>query len=302
MMDGFLHTLAQYAIDVAPSLVLGFLLSGAIHEFMPQDFVNRYLARKGISSLFYVTLAGVILPLCCFGSLPVAVGLRKKGVPLGPVLAFLVATPATSVTAILVSWRLMGVPFTIAMCVAVIVIGVIVGLVGNLMPAGDVSSGSDGCPICEDGDHTGHGHHASAMGQRIKSVLTYGFIDLPREIGLELAIGLLLAAAVGSIGALGELVNNYLAGGVGYLFATVFGLLMYICSTASVPLVHAFVTNGLNVGAGMVLLLVGPITSYGTLLVVRKEFGGKVLLVYLSLICVLSVLAGYIYEVVLRVF
>ena len=73
-----------------------------------------------------------------------------------------------------------------------------------------------------------------------------------------------------------------------------------ICSTASVPLVHAFISQGMNIGAGLVLLLVGPITSYGTILVVRKEFGTKVLLVYISMICILSLTAGYLFEILMR--
>jgi len=295
MGNDFFHTLTHYIVDVAPSLAIGFFLSGVIHEFVPQGLIDRYLTRKGFSSILYVTLAGIILPLCCFGSLPVAVGLRKKGVPLGPVLAFLVATPATSVTAILISWQLMGTAFTLSLCLAVIVIAVIMGLVGNLIPVDGAGTVAEGCPMCEDGDHTGHGHHAKGMGARVKSVLTYGFIDIPREIGLELAIGILLAAAVGSIGAVGEFVSGYLAGGTGYVFAVVVGPLMYMCATASVPLVHAFVTEGLGIGAGLTLLLVGPITSYGTILVVLKQFGGRVLAVYLSVICVLSIVAGFLY-------
>jgi len=57
--------------------------------------------------------------------------------------------------------------------------------------------------------------------------------------------------------------------------------LLIICSTASVPLVHVFVSQGMNIGAGMVLLLAGPVTSWGTILVLRKEFGGKTLFIYL---------------------
>ncbi|PJA62433.1 MAG: hypothetical protein CO162_01140, partial [bacterium (Candidatus Ratteibacteria) CG_4_9_14_3_um_filter_41_21] len=108
MILNFLSTLQHYIIEIAPSVVIGFFLSGVIHEFVPQTLINLYLTQKGIKPILYTTLIGVLLPLCCFGSLPVAIGFRKRGVPLGPILAFLVATPATSVTAILVTWRLMG--------------------------------------------------------------------------------------------------------------------------------------------------------------------------------------------------
>ncbi|MBN1384765.1 MAG: permease [Elusimicrobia bacterium] len=295
MIIDFLYTLKHYIIEIAPSLAIGFLLSGVIHEFVPQSWVNRYLTRKGIMPLIYVTIAGIVLPLCCFGSLPVAIGFRKKGVPLGPILAFLVATPATSVTAILVTWKLMGIGFTLYLCLSVIIMGLVIGLIGNFIPFKPVESKSDTCPMCEEGGHTAHNHHKKGLKNRIVSVLTFGFIDIPKEIGLELVIGLIFAAVIASITPLGALIENYLAAGLGYLFALVFGLLMYICSTASVPMVDAFVSQGLNIGAGFVLLLVGPITSYGTILVIRKEFGNKVLLVYLGVICLLSLVFGYLY-------
>jgi len=72
---------------------------------------------------------------------------------------------------------------------------------------------------------------------------------------------------------------------------------MYMCATMSVPLVYALINQGLNIGAGLALLLIGPITSYGTILVIRKEFGYKILLVYLGIICSLSVIAGYLFSI-----
>lgn len=294
----FLCALQHYTIEIVPSVALGLFLSGVIHEFVPQSWVNRYLNRKGILPIFYVTIAGIILPLCCFGSLPVAIGFRKKGVPLGPILAFLVATPATSITAILVTWGLLGIGFTLYLCLSVVLMGLIIGLIGNLLPFEPVESQSDACPMCEEGEHINHRHHEKGIKNRITSVLSFGFVDIPKEIGLELIIGLILAAVVVSITPLGNLIKNYLMAGFGYLFALIFGLLMYICSTASVPLVHAFIGHGLNIGAGLVLLLVGPITSYGTILVIRKEFGIKILLVYLGVICAFSLIFGYIFALI----
>ncbi|TET41512.1 MAG: hypothetical protein E3J63_01995 [Elusimicrobia bacterium] len=293
----FLETLKHYTIEIAPSVAIGLFLSGLIHEFVPQSWVNRYLNRKGILPIFYVTIAGTILPLCCFGSLPVAIGFRKKGVPLGPILAFLVATPATSVTAILVTWRLMGIGFTLYLCLSVILMGLIIGLIGNLLPVEPVESQPDACPMCEEGEHVNHHHHEKGIRGRIISVFSFGFVDIPKEIGLELIIGLVLAAVVASITPLGNIIENYLVAGFGYLFALIFGLVMYICSTATVPLVHAFIGKGLNIGAGLVLLLVGPITSYGTILVIRKEFRNKILLVYLGVICSLSLILGYLFSI-----
>jgi len=298
--SNFYSSLWHYVVEVAPALALGFLISGILHEFVPSSLIERHLSGRGLKPILYTTLLGIILPVCCIGSLPIAVGLRKKGVSLGPVLAFLVATPATSVSAIFVSWKLLGIFFTLWLCFTVIILGLVIGIVGNFFKVAEPSDLSTSCPMCEEGEHTNHFHHSKLFMKRLISVLTYSFIDMPKEIGLEIVIGLIVAAGVVSITPIKTIIKANFSGLLGYPFALIVGILMYVCSTASVPMVDAFLKTGLNSGAGLVLLLVGPITSYGTLLVVKKEFGGKILLFYLAIISTFSLLSGYIFSLFYR--
>ena len=251
MLPLFTGHLVHYIREVLPSVFLGFFLSGIIHEFVPQTLVDRYLNKKGIMPILYITLVGAFLPLCCFGTLPVAVGFRKKGVPLGPILAFLVATPATSVTALLVTWRLMGALYTIYLSLSVIMLGVLVGIIGNMLTVPEAVQSSEACPHCEAEKACPHCEAKKSFIDRMRSVMEFGFIQLPKEMGFELIIGIVLAALIASIAPMRMIIENYLAGAAGYVFALLFGLVMYICSTASVPLVQAFMIQGLNVGAGL---------------------------------------------------
>lgn len=118
---------------------------------------------------------------------------------------------------------------------------------------------------------------------------------MPKELGREIIMAVILAAFIAAYVPIGTLIEKYLAGAWGYVFSLVFGLLTYVCSTATVPLADAFMKQGMNVGAGMVFLLFGPITSYGTILVLRKEFGTKILFIYLGLISIISLLFGILY-------
>jgi uncharacterized membrane protein YraQ (UPF0718 family) len=328
----YLIVFKDYFIEVLPFLAIGFLVSGLIHEFVPSEWVERRLGGGGIKPILYSTLAGIILPICCLGSLPVAVSLHQKGARLGPVLAFLVATPATSITALLVTYGLLGLDFTIFIFFAVIAMGLVMGLVGNMVrsrtkaPVVQVQQALD--PVCgmnvvvgkaAKAEYSGEtyyfccshcqqafesrpeeyiGAYSRNIAHRIKHVLKYAFVDMVKEIGPELLLGLALAALVAAITPVGKFVGAYLSGGLGYLFSLVFGLLMYICSTASVPLVDALVSQGMNIGAGMVLLLVGPITSWGTILVLRKEFGGRTLATYLIVVSIMSLALGYCFSLV----
>jgi len=123
---------------------------------------------------------------------------------------------------------------------------------------------------------------------------------MPREMGLELIGGILLAAFVAAYMPLGDLIKQYLSGFAGYAFSLIFGLFTYICSTATVPLTDALIKQGLSVGAAMVMLLAGPVTSYSTILVMRKEFGLKVLFIYLFLLSIMSLSLGYLYSFIAK--
>jgi len=337
MIVKFVLVLGHYLIEVLPFVAIGLFLSGLIHEFIPTKWVEKHLGRKGVRPILYSTLAGTVLPICCIGSLPVAISLHQKGARLGSVLAFLVATPATSVTALLVCYGLLGIKFTVFIFFAVILMGLVMGAIGNLIKFAPrslaiplyrqgVSLAKD--PVCGMSVEMSKGPKTEYKGKnyyfcsshcqasfekgpdkyvtdkylnirgRMSSVLKYAFVDMVKEIGPEMLLGLILAALVRVATPIGILIKQYLGGGWGYLFSLVFGLIMYICSTASVPLVDAFLNQGMNIGGGMVLLLVGPITSYGTILVLRKEFGGKILLIYLGVLSMMSLALGYCFSII----
>ena len=330
MVVQFFIVFKDYLLEVLPWLALGFFLSGIINEFVPGGWVEKHLGGRGIKPLLYSTLAGTALPICCIGSLPVAVSLHQKGARLGPVLAFLVATPATSVSALLVAYALLGIKFTAFIFFGVIAMGLLIGLIGNLLRV-TPKTGTTLCetatdPVCGMSVETAkspkkeHGgmtyyfccHHCQQTFEsnpeaftgtvhfnfmhRVKHVFKYAFVDMVKEIGPEILLGLALAAVVASITPVSKFVGAYLSGGYGYLFSLVFGIMMYICSTASVPLAHAFISQGMNIGAGMVILIAGPVTSWGTILVLRKEFGMKTLAVYLAVISISALTLGYIFS------
>ncbi|MBM3253233.1 MAG: hypothetical protein FJZ16_03145 [Candidatus Omnitrophica bacterium] len=292
-MDRFILILKGYLIEILPALALGFFLSGLIHEFVPSAWVEKNLGNKGLKAIFYSTITGTILPICCWGALPVAVSFYKKGSRLGPILAFLVATPATSVSALIVTYRLLGLKFTVFLFFAVIVMGMFIGIIGNKIPFRVKENEKEICLHCK--ELSPHIHKKGFL-KRMQFVFKFAFWDMPKEIGLETLLGIVLAAIVATFIPLGVWIKRNLWGVYGYIFSLVFGLIIYICSTATVPLVDVLIKQGMNVGAGMVLLLVGPITSYGTILVLKKEFGTKILLIYLIFISLSSLILGYLYS------
>jgi len=297
-MSHFAHVFLHYLYEILPALAIGFFISGIVHEMIPEDKVLKYLGAGGIAPVFYSTLIGTLLPVCCWGSLPIAVSFYKKGARLGPILAFLVATPATSISALLVAYSVLGIKFAVYIFFAVIIMGITIGLIGNRIkytPKNILEKTI--CPRCE-ADPVHIHTHEKKFKERVVSALKYAYIELPKEIGLELIIGILLAAGVATFVPAGKFIKTYLGGWAGYAFSVVFGIFMYICSTATVPLVDSLMRQGMNPGAGMTLLLVGPVTSYGTILVLRKEYGMKTLAIFVSSLVIISLLLGFGFQLI----
>ncbi len=299
IFSNFINSFNHYLIDILPALIIGFLLSGIIHEFISDEWINKHLGGKGIKGILWTTLIGTLVPVCCWGCLPIAVSFRKKGASLGPILAMLVATPATSINALIVTEKFFGPLFTLYLFFSVIIMGIIIGIIGNSL---NFASGENETKNCDCNNNSCSHEEAisekKSFKMRIVSILKYSYIEMPEEIGKETLLGLVLAAVVNSVTPISFFVKNYLAGNIGYLFAVVFGIITYMCATMGVPFVDALVKQGLGIGPGFVLLLIGPITSYGTLLVLKKEFGIKVVAIYLALISSLALILGCIYSLI----
>jgi uncharacterized membrane protein YraQ (UPF0718 family) len=82
------------AVQAMPFLVLGVTVSGAIAAFVPPGAIARLLPRRAVLAVPAAATAGVALPGCECGSVPVAGRLVAAGVTPAAALAFLLSAPA----------------------------------------------------------------------------------------------------------------------------------------------------------------------------------------------------------------
>ncbi|WP_117672497.1 permease [Micromonospora sp. MW-13] len=83
-------------VQAVPFLVFGVLLSAAIAVFVPRAFWARALPRHPALAVPVASVAGVVLPGCECGSVPIAGSLIRRGVTPAAALAFLLAAPAVN--------------------------------------------------------------------------------------------------------------------------------------------------------------------------------------------------------------
>ena len=81
-------------VQAVPFLVFGVVLSAVIAVFVPRSFWAKALPRHPALAVPAAGLAGVVLPGCECGSVPIAGSLIRRGVTPAAALTFLLAAPA----------------------------------------------------------------------------------------------------------------------------------------------------------------------------------------------------------------
>ncbi len=81
-------------VQAVPFLVFGVVLSAVIAVYVPRSFWARALPRHPALAVPAASAAGVVLPGCECGSVPIAGSLIRRGVTPAAALAFLLAAPA----------------------------------------------------------------------------------------------------------------------------------------------------------------------------------------------------------------
>jgi uncharacterized protein len=77
--------------------------------------------------------------------------------------------------------------------------------------------------------------------------------------------------------------------------ASVAGAFMYFATLTEVPITQGLIGSGMGKGPALALLLAGPALSLPSMLVINSVMGFKKTVVFVSLVCILSTIAGMIF-------
>lgn len=265
--------------EMAPYLLLGFLIAGILHAFVPRTFYSHYLGKSNTSSVLMSLLIGIPLPLCSCGVIPTAVGMRKEGASRGATSAFLISTPQTGIDSILATYSVLGLPLAIMRPIIALITGLFGGIATNLLVKEDDA-------VVAATENKKQEVSKKSFVEKCRIALDYGFNDMLMDIGQWLVIGLILAGLITIFVPDNFFVSyqgNYL---LNMLIVLLIACPMYVCATGSIPVAAALMLKGLSPGAALVFLMAGPATNMASMMVLGKTLGRRSLLVYLGSILV----------------
>lgn len=107
LTKGLRYAFVDLLADITPTFLFGILLGGVISTLIPATFVETYLGT-GWQAMLMMLLVGIPLYICASASTPIAAALILKGMSPGAALVFLLAGPATNITALPVIAKSLG--------------------------------------------------------------------------------------------------------------------------------------------------------------------------------------------------
>lgn len=298
-------------------LLFGFFLAGVLAELVPTRMLSKLFGSGKIKSVLWGAAVGAPLPLCSCGVLPTAIGLRRQGATPGATVSFLIATPETGVDSISLTYALMDPLITVFRPLAAVITAVSAGLLTNFVgiprvPArapshtvAEQASPRDDC--CDDHHDHDEDHDLSrqlngAVGnaferfdprRALRQILRYAFRQLLDETSYWLVLGVVLSGIVAAL-IPSHFFEQYFNHEVSSMLVMLgIGIPIYTCASASTPLAAALVIKGLNPGAALVFLLSGPATNLGSIVVLFKFLGARIVAIYLTAIVVTTLAAGF---------
>lgn len=180
---------AAIFLEAMPFLAIGALLSAVIEVYVSADRLARISPSSAGGGIALGVAAGLVLPTCECGVVPVAVRLMKKGVPPYVAIAYMLAAPIVNpivLVSTFVAFR-SSLSMVAARVVVAVVVASVAGLVARRLP--DVLAGR---AVDAPASEHGHEHPPSGFG-RLHSVLVHAgrdFIDM----GKFLILGAVAAA------------------------------------------------------------------------------------------------------------
>ena len=278
--------------DTAMWLVVSFIVAGFLRNILTPDKFQRALGNTKISSIIKATVSGMFLPICSCGVIPLGVSMYYSGSYLGPTLAFMTSTPILNPVAMLLTFGLLGPKIGVIYFVTGIIASLIIGVIGNKFSGKELQ-----LPGIEENSHFVNLKSGEKEGwfNKLASGFNWAFMDLGLAVCKYVVPGVILAGIILSL-VPESFIQNYLGepGVISLAGIAVLSGVMYVCAVGHVPFIAALIAAGASPGTAITFLMTGAATNIPELISIYKLIGKRAVIIYGTVVTVISLIAGYI--------
>ena len=287
---------------VLPFLLLSIGIAAYAKASGADNLIARAFQGRTLPMIVLAAAMGALSPFCSCGVIPLIAALLSIGVPLGPVMAFWLASPLMDPSMFVLTAGTLGIEFALAKTAAALGIGLLGGFgIWAIQRNGGLAE-----PLRAG---IGNGSCGGASIRAPKPVLWRCWIEPARRaafisgardnllfLGKWLTLAFVLESLMLAFVPAAWVIQA--VGGNGWLptiGAALVGVPAYLNGYAALPLVAGLIEQGMAPGAGMAFLLAGGVTSIPAAIAVYALARVPVFVAYLSFAFVGAVTAGLLY-------
>ena len=271
-----------YFLAIWKAAVLAVILGSLVQVLIPRDWLLRVFGKAGFGSTLRGGLFALPGMMCSCCAAPVAAGLRRQNVSVGAALAFWIANPVLNPATLIFMGFVLGWQFTALRLVAgvALVLGVALFAQRISRPEALPDAAVEAVEVASSVD-TG-----SLLTRWMRTLWQLFWTTIPIYVVAVLILG---AARVWLFphvdGAMG---NSWLW----LVPLAIVGTLFVIPTAAEIPIVQTLMGLGLGTAPAVALLMTLPSVSLPSLLMLRKSFDRRVLVVVALLTMLVGIVSG----------
>lgn len=276
--------------------VAGVIAGAAVSAFLgpklKQLTSNITGKRNGAIAVLLAALLGAASPMCMYGTIPLIAALGRKGMPEYVISSFMVSSILINPNLFVFSSLALGINIALIRLGASILAGLTAGVLTAVFFKTKGLYNFDGF---EDKKRCGH-----AMNPVRKF-----FDEINRTIVKTfpyLLAGIVLTAISNRYVTSSELTSLFgKDNGWSVALASFVSVPLYMCGGGTVPIIKAWLANGMSLGAALSFMLGGPATKLNNLSAVKTILGTRNFLIYLAYSLAFSLIAGWLVNLVCMV-
>lgn len=268
--------------------ILGMAIGSGISTFAKDKihglFVQMQGKTPGLLGIIPACLLGIASPLCMYGTIPIAASFRKQGMREDWLAAFMMASILLNPQLIIYSAAL-GRSALAVRIVSCFLCGCTAGILVFLFYRDKEFFDFEGFEV-------------RASRDTHPNLLVRYLLNFWRNIkatGPYFLIGILLSALFQRYIPQDVMVNMF--GGNeawGVLMAATIGVPLYACGGGTIPLLQAWLTEGMSLGSAAAFMITGPATKITNLGALKIAMGWKRFTLYLMYVMAFSFICGVI--------
>lgn len=273
--------------------VLGMALGSAVSVFLKDCIHGLFRSmsgkRLGVLGIAAASALGIASPLCMYGTIPLAASFSESGMEDDWLAAFMMSSILLNPQLILYSMALGRTALVIRILFSFLC-GTAAGLLirGFYREKGFFNFAGFSAPASRDTDPNILVRFLKNLGRNLKAT---GPMFL-----LGAALSALFQRYVPSELVAGLFGENQ---GFGILMAATIGVPLYACGGGTIPLLQAWLSDGMSMGSAAAFMITGPATKITNLGAVKIVLGVRRFSLYLLFVILFALLSGWLVNLIL---